>query len=242
MTAQPTSTALPKLVVFDMAGTTIDDRDEVYRVLREATERFGANYSDETFQSWMGTEKRYAITHLLEAGGVAATKDRVEEAWQWFRGELEQTYTEQPPTPLPGVPETLRVLRAHDIKVGLTTGFSREIVDLILRGMGWSVGTGAGTTVDATAAGDEVDDGRPAPDLIQRVAAQVGLHNELAEQTHALVLSVGDTKADIASAQAAGVTSVGVTTGHVSEAEFARLGADAVLESAAELPGYLGLA
>ena len=56
-----------ELAIFDMAGTTIDDRDEVYRVLREATERHGARYSDEVFQQWMGTEKRWAIENLLPA-------------------------------------------------------------------------------------------------------------------------------------------------------------------------------
>ena len=52
-----------QLAIFDMAGTTIDDRDEVYRVLREATEREGARYSDETFQQYMGTET-VSYTHL----------------------------------------------------------------------------------------------------------------------------------------------------------------------------------
>ncbi|HIW96037.1 MAG TPA: haloacid dehalogenase, partial [Candidatus Corynebacterium gallistercoris] len=72
-----------KLVICDMAGTTINDRDEVYRVLREATERAGARYSDAQFQEYMGTEKRWAIIKLLEIGGVEST--------------------ENPPEPLPGV-------------------------------------------------------------------------------------------------------------------------------------------
>lgn len=46
-----------QLVVCDMAGTTINDRDEVYRVLRAATEREGARLSDAQFQEHMGTEK-----------------------------------------------------------------------------------------------------------------------------------------------------------------------------------------
>lgn len=37
-----------QLAVFDMAGTTIDDRYEVYRVLRESVEREGARVDDAT--------------------------------------------------------------------------------------------------------------------------------------------------------------------------------------------------
>ena len=64
---------MTELAVFDMAGTTIDERDEVYRVLREATEREGADYSDEVFQKWMGTEKHWAIENLLRLGGIEVT-------------------------------------------------------------------------------------------------------------------------------------------------------------------------
>ncbi|OHQ62336.1 hypothetical protein HMPREF2657_08930 [Corynebacterium sp. HMSC072B08] len=59
-----------QLAIFDMTGTTIDDRDEVYRVLRE-----GARYSDETFQHYMGTEKFWAIDNLLREGGIEPTPE-----------------------------------------------------------------------------------------------------------------------------------------------------------------------
>lgn len=217
-----------QLAVFDMAGTTVNDRDEVYRVLREATEREGADYSDATFQEWMGTEKKWAIRNLLEVGGVEPTEERVDKSWAWFREELRRTYTDNPPTPLPGVEDALRTLRSRGVKVGLTTGFSREIVDLILDAMGWKVGE----TVDATAAGDEVEAGRPEPHLIRAIMAATGVTDPAA------VISAGDTAADVRSAQAAGVTSVGVLTGHVSAAEFTELGADLILDSVADLPAH----
>ena len=213
------------LAIFDMAGTTINDRDEVYRVLREATEREGATYSDAQFQEWMGTEKKWAIRNLLEIGGVAVTEDLVEQAWEWFRAELRRTYTENPPVALDGVAEALSELRAAGVKVGLTTGFSREIADLILDSMGW----GVGVNLDASVSADQVVAGRPEPHMIFRVMADLGVGDA------AQVISVGDTAADVRSAQAAGVTSVGVLTGHLTRAGFAELGADHVLDSAAEL-------
>ncbi|MGP6172673.1 HAD hydrolase-like protein [Corynebacterium sp. A21] len=218
-----------ELAVFDMAGTTVNDRDEVYRVLREATEREGAKYTDEQFQQFMGTEKFYAIGKLLEIGGIEHTEEIHNSAWDWFREELRRTYTENPPLPLPGIEEALATLRAEGIKVGLTTGFSREITDLILEAMGWKVGG----NLDASRAGDEVADGRPAPDLIQLVMADLEIDDP------AKVISVGDTSADVQSALRASVTSVGVLTGHLTEADFESEGAHIVVDSVAVLPAEM---
>lgn len=217
------------LAVLDMAGTTINDRGEVYRVLREATEREGASYTDAQFQQWMGTEKKWAIRNLLAIGGVTVTDELAESAWQWFRAELRRTYTDRPPVPLPGVEDALRALRGRGVTVGLTTGFSREITDLILDALGWT----EGGLVEATAAGDEVASGRPEPHLIRRVMEQTGVTDP------ARVISVGDTAADVRSAQNAGVTSVGVLTGPLTRDGFAALGAGRVLASAADLPDLL---
>jgi phosphoglycolate phosphatase len=221
-----------ELAIFDMAGTTINDRDEVYRVLREATERQGARYSDEEFQQWMGTEKRWAITNLLAIGGVEADEALIEESWAWFRAELRRTYTENPPVPLEGVEQALRELKARGVKIGLTTGFSREIADLILDSLGWT----DGGFIDRSVTGDEVPAGRPEPFLIQKVMADLGV------QDTAAVVSAGDTASDIESARRAGVTSIGVLTGHLGRGEFDALGADVVLGSVAELPAHALLA
>lgn len=217
------------LAIFDMAHTTVDDRDEVYRVLRESTERQGAKYTDEQFRQWMGTEKKWAIRNLLDIGGLQVTDELVDQTWDWFRVELRRTYTEQPPVALDGVEEAFATLREHNIRIALTTGFNRETVDLILDAMGWETGQ----TVDASAAGDEVEAGRPQPFLIQKVMG------ELEVTDPATVISLGDTAADVLSAQRAGVTSVGVLSGHLSREQFAELGADHVLDSAADLPTLL---
>lgn len=218
-----------QLAVFDMAGTTIDERDEVYRVLRESAEREGARFSDEEFQKWMGTEKHWAIRNLLTIGGVEATDELVDKAFAWFREELARTYTANPPSPMPHIEESFAALRAAGIRVGLTTGFSRDIADLILESMGWTVGGGEECTIDVSVCGDEVPSGRPAPDMINKVMEITGVDDPAA------VISVGDTEVDVESAQAAGAFSVGVLTGHLTKEAFAAKNADAVLELAADV-------
>lgn len=216
------------LAIFDMAGTTIDDRDEVYRVLRAAAEREGASFSDAEFQRYMGTEKFWAIGQLLNIGGADTSEETHQRAWEWFREELARTYHENPPTPMGDIEQLFATLRGRGLNIALTTGFAREITDLILHAMGWDNGI-----VDAVAAGDEVPQGRPEPFLIQKVMEDVGVTDPQR------VISVGDTQADVESAQKAGVTSVGVLTGHLSREEFNSHGADYVLDGAVDLPSIL---
>lgn len=219
-----------QLAVFDMAGTTINDRDEVYRVLRAVVEREGAQFTDEQFQQWMGTEKRWAITNLLALGGVEADEARIDAVFANFLAELSDSYTAQPPEPIAGVVDALAALRARGVKVGLTTGFSREIAELILTAMDWQIGEDlASTTIDVLVCADEVPAGRPAPDMIQQVMARLGVSDPAA------VISSGDTEVDVRSAQAAGVRSVGVLTGHLSREQFAALDADYIFDSAADV-------
>lgn len=219
------------LVICDMAGTTIDDRDEVYRVLREAAEREGASLSPELFQEHMGMEKHHALGELIREGtqlSGAEHEPAWARAWEWFRMELRRTYTSKPPTFLPGAVELLPALHERGISFALTTGFSREITDIILQALRWDV--------DATCCGDEVPRGRPAPDLIRAVMDELGVVDP------SRVLSVGDTAADVASAQAAGVCSVGVLSGHLQREDFEQLGADHILSGVNELPSLLDAA
>lgn len=225
-----------QLVVLDMAGTTVDDRHEVYRVLRDAVEREGATIDDATFQQWMGTEKRAAIAHLLAVGGVQADDARVDAAFAWFLDSLARSYAAQPPTPLPGIEDMLATLRAAGIRTALTTGFSRGIAEMILEAMGWGVGEGPDAAVDALVCADEVDEGRPAPLMILEAMERTGV------SAPSRVVSVGDTAVDVESARRAGVLAVGVLTGRLSREDLAAAGADSVLDSAAELTSLPALA
>lgn len=123
----------------------------------------------------------------------------------------------------------LKALHDKGIKVGLTTGFAREIVDIIVSSMGWDNGI-----IDTVVAGDEVEHGRPEPDQILAVMEKLGVTDKAA------VISSGDTEADVRSAQKAGVTSVGVLTGHLTREQFDALGADHVLDSSANLLDLVG--
>ena len=129
--------------------------------------------------------------------------------------------------PLPGAMETLDWLKGEGIKVALTTGLDRVVLERLLHRLGWSAG------IDAALGSDDVARGRPAPDLILRSM-------ELCEVRDPLrVAVVGDTQADLLAAENAGVAwPIGVLSGAHDRDALASCPHAAILESVAELPSW----
>lgn len=218
-----------KLTVFDMAGTTIDEHGDVYRALAQTVEDTGVNTTDDDVQHWMGADKREAITALIEIGGGVPEAGVVDAAFDRFRATLMSRYTTNPPVPLPGIPEALQELKARGVKTALTTGFSRDVTELLLKGLEWK----DADFLDAVICSDEVPLGRPAPYLIHRAMEATGtisVHD---------VLAAGDTVNDLLAARNAGVTSVGVLTGKLGRAELDEHPHDYILDSVADVPALL---
>ncbi|WP_182347114.1 phosphonatase-like hydrolase [Tomitella gaofuii] len=219
-----------ELVAFDIAGTVVDEGGIVYEVLRESVERAGVTVTEEQFLPWTGMEKRTAIAHLLRLGRAVPTEAMVDDAFAWFTRELDRRYRENPPQPFPGVEELFTNLRAGGVKVALTTGFTRDVTDALLAGLGWTVGDGdPDATLDAVCTGDEVTASRPYPYMIHTVMQRTGTESVSG------VIAVGDTRADLDAAHNAGVTGVGVTTGACARTELAARPHRSILDAAVEL-------
>lgn len=231
------------LAAFDMAGTTVNDGGAVYRALENAVTETGVAVTPENLQTWMGVEKREAITALIELGGGVADDAKVAATFDRFRVLLDEYYTAVPPTPIDGVPAAIAELQAAGIKVALTTGFSRDVAESILSGLGWTVSADAdapagsgGVRVDALSCGDDVAAGRPAPFMIHRVMEATGVTNV------ADVLVAGDTAVDVRSGVNSGAAiSIGVLSGKLEREGFSGEQPTAILDSVAAIPAYLGL-
>jgi phosphonatase-like hydrolase len=210
-----------ELAVLDIAGTTVEEHQAVYRALAAAV---GVPVNE--VQQWMGADKREAIAALL----ADPTEQRVEEAFVDFRRRLDQAYAEQPPVPLPGVPEALAKLRGAGIKVALTTGFDRAVTTSIISTLGWE------DTVDAVVCTDDVAAGRPAPYMIFRAMELTGVRDV------GKVLVAGDTTRDLEAGTNAGAAMVvGVLTGGLDAVALGAVRHTHILPSVADL-GYLASA
>ncbi|HEX8426665.1 HAD family hydrolase [Hymenobacter sp.] len=233
-----------QLVVLDMAGTTVRDQHEVEACFTQAAAATGLQAPAERILAVQGQAKRFVFEMLWreQLGPAAATllPIRVEHSYRVFRDILEAHYRTQPVVPTEGCLELFAFLRSQGIRIALTTGFYREVTDLILQRLGWDAGLdsqhrGASCSlIDLSIASDEVAEGRPAPLLIQKAMRTFGI----TDPQH--VYNVGDTPSDLESARRAGCArSLGVTNGTHSRQQLAQCPNDGLFNSLTELTAHL---
>lgn len=191
----------PRLVVFDLAGTIVDDGAQIVGAFCAALQPYGVTLSKDEVARLRGTSKREAIARLLPPTPDHA--ERVVETYAAFRRTLLSGYETVPVTPVPGAAALFDRLRRAGTRIALNTGFDREMTAAVLAHAGWS-----GEMFDAVVCGDDVSAGRPAPYMIFRAmeSAQVtSVHD---------VMAVGDTVNDLQAAFNAGMRwNVGVLSG-----------------------------
>jgi phosphonatase-like hydrolase len=220
--------SLPELVVFDLAGTTIEDSGQVPEAFLAALLAHGVDATAETVDGIRGASKREAFTHLLAAvSDERPLAARVEATYATFQRELAERFGARGVHAVPGAVETFAWLRARGIRFVLNTGFDRDTTRLLLAALGWLDGV-----ADAVVCVDDVAHGRPEPDLIRAAMAATGI--DAPER----VANVGDTALDLEAAARAGVGwNIGVTSGAHRRERLERLPHTHLIASVAELPG-----
>jgi phosphonatase-like hydrolase len=215
-----------KLVVFDMAGTTVKDKNYVGIAFQLAMRSYGYEVAIEQINPIMGYEKPLAIRMMLERLQVEnITSEMVEQIHLAFVNLMKEFYLETDQlTALPHVEETFERLRGMGVKVALNTGFSRDIADIIIDRLGW------GDKVDLLVASDEVPKGRPYPDMINKIMQQLGV------ESAGSVIKIGDTEVDVNEGLNAGCKYViGVTTGAFTREELLKYQPTHIIDDIAEI-------
>lgn len=223
-----------ELVVFDMAGTTVQDRGEVPRAFLEALKKNGIAATAAQVQKRRGASKREVIRFFVERqfGERAQNQERVESAYNDFRTILEGYYAAGGTGAIPGAEQTFSWLRQRGIKVATTTGFYRRVADMIVDSLGWSE-----NVLDARICSDDVAQGRPAPFMIFRAMEATGAADVRR------VVKVGDTPLDILAGSCAGVGGrIGVLTGSHGAESLRQADPTHIIASVADLPELLASA
>jgi phosphonatase-like hydrolase len=223
-----------RLVVFDMAGTTVQDDDGVNRCLRQSLEEFGASVSVAAVNSVMGLPKREALRRLIVSSlSAGQLLPRLDEIHKSFIARMCRFY--ETDTSVREVPETSQVFaRLHraGIVIAVNTGFGRDIAQIIIDRLGWA----RNVLLDASVTSDEVARGRPYPDMIHHLMARFGITDPLE------VAKVGDTPIDLEEGRQAGCgLIIGVTQGTHTREQLLPYPHTHLIGSVAELPGMLAL-
>ena len=245
-------------IILDWAGTTVDyGCFAPVNAFISAFEEYGITPTIEETRAPMGMEKRAHIAKMLDSERLAAlwnekhgrphTEKDVSKIYNKFEPALFKTledYTDL----IPGVLETVNELRKMDIVIGSTTGYTSEMMDIVV-----PCARDKGYIPDYVVCPEDVGNGRPYPYMIWhnlKIFRVADVRN---------VVKVGDTTADIEEGKNAGCISVGVLKGSsmlgLSEKEYAdtpfieieklladarskyiEAGADYVLDDITELP------
>jgi phosphonatase-like hydrolase len=197
-----------KLVIFDMAGTTVRDNGEVVSAFSSALAQHGIGVTSDEVNRVRGSSKRQAVLELLP--DTPNRTERAEKVYTSFVEILKQTYERDGVSAVVGAEALFSDLKARGVLVALNTGFDRQITVLLLDALGWD-----NSSIDAVVCGDDVKLGRPAPDLIQCAMQRTGTNDPKK------VANVGDTVVDLQAAHNAKVKwNIGVLSGAHSRAQL----------------------
>lgn len=214
-------------VIFDWAGTTVDYGSFApVQAFIEAFRQHGIEPSTEEVRKPMGMLKKNHIRTMLEM-------PRLRAQWQqthgkdWDEADVDAVYASSEDSimpilkdfadPKPFVLDTVATLRARGIKIGSTTGYTDEMMSIVV-----PKAKELGYAPDVWCSPNAVENlGRPYPYMI--------FYNMQALRipSAASVVKVGDTVADIQEGKHAGVFTIGVVEGSsvmgLTQAEFQAL-------------------
>ncbi len=205
-----------ELIIFDIAGTTVEDKGEIAKAFQSALNEFGYQVPVTKINPLMGYKKTEAIKRMLtefEPDENKITEAYIKQIHNCFLELMINHYsTVTDITPLPHVEEVFALLKEKQIKIGLDTGFSKEITDTIIDRLGWI----KDKKVDMVISSNEVKAGRPFPYMIEEIMRKTNVTDSKK------VIKVGDTEVDVFEGKNAGcLYSIAITTGAFTREELA---------------------
>lgn len=220
-----------RMVVFDMAGTTVNENNVVYKTLRQAIQDAGYPVSlEDVLAEGAGKEKLQAVKSILHQYAQTDDEELANQIHNKFLVLLEKAYQNLDITPQPNAKELLQVLNEKNILTVLNTGYNRKTAVSITEKLGWKEGTDFACLVTAT----DVEQNRPSPDMI--LFAMKHFHLTDASE----VVKVGDSIIDIEEGKNAGCgLNIGITTGAHTYEQLQSAHPDAIINNLMELLPFI---
>jgi HAD superfamily hydrolase (TIGR01509 family) len=204
-------------VVFDLDGLLLDT-EQVWDEVREAiTHERGGRWNERAQADMMGMSSTEWSRYMHEVLGL---REPPEELNRIVVERMQHRYRERLPL-MDGAIEAVRRIGAR-WPLGLASSSNRELIDLALELMG------VADLFQATVSSEEVERGKPAPDVYVEAARRLGFRPED-------VVAVEDSASGIRSAKAAGMRAIAIPNPHFPPPPDVLAQADVVLVSLAEL-------
>jgi HAD superfamily hydrolase (TIGR01509 family) len=208
-------------VIFDCDGTLVDSEPLARLAWERALAPYGYALTDADAEACVGLP--YPRVHEYFAGRV--TLPAAEPFWTEFSGEL-FTLIDTELLPFDDAVEAARELRSRGVPVAVASSSPRERLDRTLGRAGLL------DAFDVVVAGDEVEHGKPAPDMFLLAAARLGVRPDAC-------VVIEDSPPGVQAGRAAGMFTLAVCRVPGTEASLAAadrvvdtVSADTILEAA----------
>lgn len=155
-------------VIFDLDGVLMDSEWLAFEAWRELAEQYGGILDASTFSELTGTTAEQTAEIVMRRTGV--TFD-IQESVTWTQHRVAERLKSEIQA-LPGAKEMVLALAARDLPLAIASNSSTSFIHDSLRGLRLS----AYFTVMIGI--DQVEYGKPAPDVYLRAAEQVGVRPE----------------------------------------------------------------
>ena len=219
------------MIVFDMAGTTVDEDNVVYKTLQDAIVHYSYPVSlDQVLEFGAGKEKLQAIIDILENTGFKVSPENIDLIFAYFIDKLAKNYDTLDVKPLPDVERTFKHLKERNIKVVLNTGYNRKTAESLIVKLGWE----ESNQFDLLITASDVNNNRPRPDMILLAMSKLNILDPKK------VLKVGDSTVDIQEGQNAEcLLSIGITSGAHTREQLREADPDFIINNVSELLGII---
>ena len=195
-----------RMFVFDMAGTTVNEKGLVYKTLKDTFREFNIRIPDDDFVRYYGMQKTQVISEVVDMIPTVPEENKV-KIYDKFKINLKENYKiDGNIEPMDGSFELFKFLRNKDIKVCLNTGFDKEMAKFVIDKVNF------GPHIDGFISSSEVSAGRPQPFMIKKLMER---HKILSPES---IVKVGDTTLDILEGKNSGtIYQIAVLTGEESK-------------------------
>ena len=216
-----------KLLVCDMAGTTVNEGGIVYKTLYNTIKGYDIYIEPDDMKNWYGVNKTEVLQHFINTDNEYKDNDAIlPQMLNSFKKNLKKSYFEDKSVKLidPGLPDLFNSFRERGIKIALNTGYSVDIQEALIDSLNMR------DFIDGYISSESVPHGRPEPLMIQEL---MGRFNITDSQS---VVKVGDSINDILEGKNAKCfKSIGVLSGAENREKLLNAGADLVINSVMEL-------
>jgi HAD superfamily hydrolase (TIGR01509 family) len=187
---------VPEAVIFDLDGVLTDSEQLWNQAKHDLVVSAGGHWRDDAPQAMMGMSSTEWASYMHDELGVALDPEDINRE---VVRRMEELYRARLPL-LPGAVETVQALARH-WPLGLASSSNREIIDLVL------ALAGVADAFAATVSSEEVQRGKPAPDVYLEAARRL-------DANAGGCVAVEDSGNGLRAAAAAGMTVIAVPNPH----------------------------